>query len=215
MALPQLQIITTTDGAGTNCTDRALAALHLYPHHRAVIGSLLLQGCRDLRTGHPVAWAKPWGHHVWLIEPDGGHYDPSGCNLAHWAELQEMALPRPWEQLTPGVLESPREQARIMAQIMGGHPTAPTLPEALYLPGLVYSSDVEELAQSPAYVAAWGQLAIESVRAGGWDAAQLMEALGRVDQLLAAPPRIKRTAVPIAKASRPHRSGRGFAQGVA
>jgi len=56
-ALTQLQIITATDGAGTNCHHRALAALALFPQLRAVIGTLLLRGCRDLRTGRPVPWA--------------------------------------------------------------------------------------------------------------------------------------------------------------
>jgi hypothetical protein len=107
------------------------------------------------------------------------------------------------------VVASHREQARIVAQIIGGQPTAPSLPEAVYLPGLVYSSDVEELPQSPAYVTAWGRLAAESVKAGGWDAAQLLEALGRVDGLMSEPPNIRSTPVPM------NRSGRGFAREVA
>lgn len=214
-ALSQLQIITATDGAGTNCHHRALAALAIYPQLRAVIGSLLLQGCRDLRTGRPVPWAKPWGHHVWLIEPDGDYYDPSAPNLEIWAEVQEMQLPRPWEQLRAGVLESRTEQARIVGQIIGGHPTGADLPEALYLPGLIYSSDVEELPTTPAYVTAWGRLASESVKAGGWDAAQLEEALARVDGLMAGPPQIKGFDVPRHRPTRPRRSAQGFAQGVA
>jgi len=209
-ALTQLQITTATDGAGTNCHHRALVALALFPQLRAVIGTLLLRGCRDLRTGHPVPWAKPWGHHVWLIEPDGGYYDPSAPNLAIWAEVQEIELPRPWEQLRAGVLESRREQARIIGQIIGGHPTAADLPEALYLPGLIYSSEVEELPTTPAYVTAWGRLASESVRAGGWDAAQLEAALVRVDGLMAGPPQIKGFEVP-----RHRPAARRFAQGFA
>lgn len=206
--LSQLQIITATDGAGTNCHHRAQAALAVFPQLRAVIGSLMIRGCRDLRTGRTVPWAKPWGHHVWLIEPDGGYYDPSAPNLEIWAEVQEIELPRPWEQLRAGVIESRREQSRLVAQIIGGHPTGGDLPEALYLPGLIYSSDVEEMPQSPAYVTAWGRLASESVKAGGWDAAQLEEALERVDGLMAEPPNIRSTPVPM------NRSGRGFAQEV-
>ena len=214
MALSQLQIITATDGAGTNCHHRALAALALFPQLRAVIGTLMIRGCRDLRTGRAVSWAKPWGHHVWLIEPDGDHYDPSASNLAHWARVQEIELPRPWEQLRAGVLESRTEQARMLRQIIGGHPTATDLPEALYLPGLIYSSDVEELPTTPAYVTAWGRLATESVKAGGWDASQLEEALGRVDSLMAGPPKIRSTEVPLHRAKQPKRSAHGFAQEV-
>ena len=215
MTLSQLQIITATDGAGTNCTDRALVALELFPQLRAVIGSLMLQGCRDLRSGRRVSWAKPWGHHVWLIEPDGAHYDPSACNLAHWAREQEMELPRPWQQMTAGVIDSRREQARLLAQIIGGHPTASSLPQAVYLPGLVYSSDVEEAPSSHAYVTAWGRLAGESVKAGGWDAAQLSEALERVDGLMAGPPRIRSTPVPMRRQNRPRQTAQGFGLGVA
>ena len=213
--LSQLQIITATDGAGTNCHHRAQAALSVFPQLRAVIGSLMIRGCRDLRTGRTVPWAKPWGHHVWLIEPDGGYYDPSAPNLEIWAEVQEIELPRPWEQLRAGVIESRREQSRIVAQIIGGHPTGADLPEALYLPGLIYSSDVEELPQSPAYVTAWGRLASESVKAGGWDAAQLEEALERVDGLMAGPPQIKGFEVPRHRAKRPPCSAHGFAREVA
>jgi len=215
MSLSQMEIITTTDGDGQNCQDRALAAMHLYPQLRAVIGSLLLQGCRDLRTGRRVDWAKPWGHHIWLIEPDGDCYDPSACNLAHWARVQEMELPRPWQQLTAGVIDSQREQARIVGQITGGHPTASSLPDAVYLPGLIYSTNTEEMPAGPAYVTAWGRLAIESVKAGGWDAAQLNDAMGRVDGLMAGPPRIRSTKVPMNHGRRPRRSGRGFALGLA
>ena len=215
MTLSQLQIITATDGAGTNCHHRALAALELFPQLRAVIGSLMVRGGRCLRTGRAVAWAKPWGHHVWLIEPDGAHYDPSACNLAHWAREQEMELPRPWQQMTAGVVESPRWQARIVAQILGGHPTPEELPEALYMPGLVYSSDIEEMPASHAYVTAWGRLAGESVKAGGWDAAQLSEALERVDGLMAEPPRIRRTPVPMRRHNRPRPTAQGFGLGVA
>ena len=215
MALSQLQIITATDGAGTNCHHRALAALALFPQLRAVIGTLMIRGCRDLRTGRTVSWAKPWGHHVWLIEPDGGYYDPSAENLAHWARVQEIELPRPWQQLRAGVLESRREQQRIIGQIIGGHPTAADLPEALYLPGLIYSSTVEELPPTPSYVTAWGRLATESVKAGGWDASQLEEALGRVDALMSGPPQIKGVEVPRHRPTRPRRSAQGFAQEVA
>jgi hypothetical protein len=175
---------------------------------RAVIGSLMVRGGRCLRTGRRVAWSKPWGHHIWLIEKDGEHYDPSACNLAHWARVQEMELPRPWQQLTAGVVESPRWQGRIVAQILGGHPTPEELPEVVYMPGLVYSSEMEEMPSSPAYVTAWGRLASESVKAGGWDAAQLEEALGRVDGLMVEPPNIRSTPVPM------NRSGRGFAREV-
>ena len=207
MALSQLHIITATDGSGTNCHDRALAALAICDGARAVIGSLLLRGCRDLRTGRRIPWAKPWGHHIWLMERDGDFYDPSAANLAHWAEVQAMELPKPWQQLTAGVIVCEREQKRILGQIIGGHLSADTLPDAIYLPGVVYSSDVEEMPTSPAYVTAWGCLALKSVKAGGWDAAQLREALERVDGLMAQPPRIKSFTVPI-------RSAQGFAQGV-
>ncbi|MCP9910252.1 hypothetical protein KBZ15_10085 [Cyanobium sp. BA20m-p-22] len=213
--LSQLQIITATDGAGTNCHHRAQAALAVFPQLRAVIGSLMIRGCRDLRTGRTVPWAKPWGHHVWLIEPDGGYYDPSAPNLMIWAEVQEIELPRPWEQLRAGVIESRREQSRIVAQIIGGHPTGADLPEALYLPGLIYSSDVEELPQSPAYVTAWGRLASESVKAGGWDAAQLDAGLARVEGLMDGPPQIKGFDVPRHRAKRPPCSAHGFAREVA
>lgn len=197
MDFSQLQIITSTDGAGTNCHHRALAGLALYPQLRAVIGSLFLRGCRDRRTGGTVPWAKPWGHHIWLIEPDGDYYDPSAANLAIWAEVQEMELPRQWEQLRAGVLESRREQKRLVEQIIGGHPTATDLPEVIYMPGLVFSSNVEEMPASPAYVTAWGRLASESVKAGGWDAAQLEDALARVDDLMAGPPKTNRFDVPL------------------
>lgn len=213
MSLSQLQIITATDGAGTNCKDRALAALALFPQLRAVIGTLQIRSCRDLRTGLTVPWAKPWGHHIWLIEPDGNYYDPSASNLAIWAEVQEMELPRPWEQLRAGVLESRRDQKRLVEQIIGGHPTDADLPEALYLPGLVYASSVEEMPSSPAYVTAWGRLASESLKTGGWDAAQLEAALARVDGLMAGPPKISRVDMP--RHRRPRRAAKGFAQGVA
>lgn len=211
MTLSQLQITTATDGAGTNCHHRALAALALFPQLRAVIGSLLLQGCRDLRTGRAVQWAKPWGHHVWLIEPDGEHYDPSACNLATWAEVQEMELPRPWQQMTAAVMVPPREQARLIGQITGGYATPRSLPDAVYLPGLVYSTDVEECPSSLSYVTAWGRLASESVKAGGWDAAQLSEALERVDGLMAGPPRIRSTEVQMHRPGRPRQPAHGFA----
>lgn len=210
MKLTQIQIITATDGAGTNCKDRALAALALFPQLRAVIGSLVVGGCRCLRTGRPIDWAKPWGHHIWLIEPDGAYYDPSACNLAHWARVQEMELPRPWEQMTAGVIESSREQGRLVAQITGGHPTPPTYPDAIYLPGFVFSSDMEEMPSSPAYISAWGKLAGESVRAGGWDFAQLQDALNRVDSLMAEPPRIKAMPIPMSSKGK---TSKGFGQG--
>jgi len=156
-----------------------------------------------------VRWAKPWGHHVWLIEPDGEHYDPSACNLADWARVQEMELPRPWQQMTAGVIDYGREQARLIGQITGGYATPATMPDAVYLPGLVYSSNLEECPSSPAYVTAWGRLASESVKAGGWDAAQLSEALERVDGLMAGPPQIRSAEVPM------RRRGRGFRREVA
>lgn len=215
MDLSQVQIITPTDGAGTNCHHRALAALSLNPQLRAVIGSLLLRGCRDRRTGQPVAWVKPWGHHIWLSGPDGNHYDPSASNLEIWAEVQEMELPRPWEEMEmrAGIVPSRRDQKRIVEQIIVGHPTDADLPEALYLPGLVYSSNLEEKPSSPAYVTAWGRLASESVKAGGWDAAQLEDALARVDGLMAGPPKISRFDMP--RHRRPRRAAKGFAQEVA
>lgn len=208
MVLSQLQITTATDGAGTNCHERALAALEVFPALKAVIGSLLLQGCRDQRDGRPIGWVKPWGHHIWLIEPNGDHYDPSAPNLEHWAQLEEMSLPRPWQQLSVGVIEAQREQARIVGQIIGGYPTGANLPDAIYLPGLVYSSNLEERPASPSYVTAWGRLASESVRAGGWSSAQLRDALTRVEELMAGPPRIRSAEVPM------RRAGRGFAQEV-
>lgn len=214
-ALSQLQIITATDGAGTNCHHRAQAALAVFPQLRAVIGTLQLQGCRDLRNGCPVSWVKPWGHHIWLIEPDGNYYDPSAPNLAHWAQVQEMELPRPWEQLRCGVLESRQEQTRIVRQILGGHPTGADLPEALYLPGLIYSSNIEEAPTTPAYVTAWGCLASESVKAGGWDAAGLDAGLARVDGLMKGPPQIKGFDVPHHRAKRPPCPAHGFAREVA
>ena len=217
MDLSQVQIITPTDGAGTNCHHRALAALYAHPQLRAVIGSLFLQGCRDRRTGQPVGWVKPWGHHIWLIEPDGNYYDPSASNLEIWAEVQQIELPRSYEQMgmRAGVLESRREQQRIVEQIIGGHPTAADLPETLYMPGLVFSSNVEEMPASPAYVTAWGRLASESVKAGGWDAAQLEDALARVDGLMAGPPQVNRFDMPRHRHRRPRRSAKGFAQEVA
>jgi hypothetical protein len=211
VTLSQLQIITATDGAGTNCQDRAQSALALFPQLRAVIGSLLIRGCRDQRTGQPIPWAKPWGHHIWLIEPDGASYDPSACNLKHWAQGQEVELPRPWREMTAGVLESSREQARIVQQILAGFPVPGALPDAIYLPGLVYSSNLEELPTRPAYVSAWGRLARESVASGGWDAQQLEEALSRVPALMAAPSQI--ASIPLHRQRQSGR-GRGFAQGV-
>lgn len=205
-----LQIITPTDGEGTNCHHRALAALSVFPELRAVIGSLLIQGCRDLRTGQLVGWAKPWGHHVWLVEPDGTLYDPSISNLAHWERVQEMALPRPWDELPPCVITDPQQQAHLVGRITAGRPTPP-MPELVYLPGLVYSSNVEEQPSSPAYVTAWGRLAQESVKAGGWDASQLEGALARVEGLMAGPPKIRSTKV--ARHAR-RRSAQGFGQGV-
>ncbi len=213
-ALSQLQIITATDGAGTNCHHRAQAALSVFPQLRAVIGTLMIRGCRDLRTGRTVPWVKPWGHHVWLIEPEGGYYDPSAPNLEIWAEVQEIELPKPWEQLRAGVLESRREQSRIIGQIIGGHPIGADLPEALYLPGLIYSSDVEEAPTTPAYVTAWGCLASESVRAGGWDATQLDAGLARVEGLMSGPPQIKGFDVPRHRAKQPPCAARGFAREV-
>lgn len=213
--LTQVQLITATDGAGTNCQDRALAGLAVFPQLRAVIGTLQLQGCHDLRTGAPVPWCKPWGHHIWLIEPDGDYYDPSAPNLEIWAEVQEMGLPRPWQELRAGVLDSNREQARLVQQILGGLPTGDGLPDAVYLPGLVYSSGLEELPTSPAYVTAWGRLASESVKAGGWDFEQLQQALERVDGLMAGPPQITGCVVPRHRAKRPPCSGRGFGREVA
>lgn len=211
MANSKLQIITATDGEGTNCHHRALCALNICPDARAVIGTLMIQGCRDLRTGECVPWAKPWGHHIWLIERDGSHYDPSISNLSHWCRVQEMELPRPWDQLTVGVIGSHQGQKRILAHLLRHNSGTEGLPDAIYLPGLVFSSNKEENQFSYGYVTAWGQLALESVRAGGWDAAQLEEALSRVDGLMHGPPRIKSTAIPICRAAgRPPRSGKGF-----
>ena len=215
MELSQLHIITVSDGEGTNCLDRALAAMAFLPHHRAVIGSLVIQRCRCLRADRIAAWSKPWGHHIWLIEPDGEHYDPSASNLAHWARTQEMELPKPLEQLSVGVIESKGEQGRLVGQITTGASTPATLPDVIYLPGLVYSTDTEEMPSSPAYVTAWGRLAHESVSAGGWDAAQLEEGISRVEELMAGPPRIRSTAVQLRQSKRPQRSGRGFGQEVA
>ncbi len=212
--LSQLRIITATDGAGTNCHDRALVALRLFPQLRAVIGTLLLQGGCCLRTGDPIPWAKPWGHHVWLIEPDGDYYyDPSAGNLEHWARTQEVRLPRPWQELTAGMIELGREQRELLTSLLRGD-LPQGLPDAIYLPGVVYSSSIEELPQSPHYVHAWGRLAFESVRAGGWDAAQLEEALGRVDSLMAEPPSLRLSEVPPRPSGRKGR-GRGFGRGVA
>ena len=209
-----LHIITATDGTGTNCQDRALAALAICDRARAVIGSLLLRGCRDLRTGRRIPWAKPWGHHIWLMERDGNFYDPSTANLSYWARAQEMELPKPWQQLIAGVIVSQREQARLVQQITGGHPTADTLPDAIYLPGVVYASDVEELPTSPAYVTAWGRLASESFKAGGWDAHQLETSLARVDELMAGPLELKAFKVSRHRSSSARRAAQGFAQGV-
>ena len=70
VALSQLQIITATDEAGNNCCDRARVALALSPKLRAVIGTLHLQGCRDLRNGGLMSWAKPWGHRKFNLEKE-------------------------------------------------------------------------------------------------------------------------------------------------
>lgn len=202
VALSQLQIITATDGAGNNCCDRARVALALSPKLRAVIGTLHLQGCRDLRNGGLMSWAKPWGHHIWLIEPDGTCYDPSRQNLAHWARVQEVELPRPWEQLRCGVIEGKQEQTRFIGHILNDQSTRSDWPEAIYLPGLVYSSDGEEEPAAPAYVMAWGCLAAESIKAGGWDAAQLDAGLARVGGLMKGPMRLKGIDVPLRRASK-------------
>ena len=207
MIAHHLQIVTPTDGRGQNCADRALAALMRLPDHRAVIGSLLLRGCRCLRTGCTLEWVKPWHHHIWLIEPDGAYYDPSACNLEHWARIEEVGLPRPWQEMTPGVLESPQQQMQLVKQASSGRPSEDHLPDALYLPGLVYRSDVEEKPPSHAYVSAWGKLARQSVQAGGWDLAQLQLALGQVDDLLKQPSRTGKITRPQRQAAT---GGRGF-----
>lgn len=54
-----------------------------------------------------------------------------------------------------------------------------------------------------------------SVRAGGWDAAQLSEALERVDGLMAGPPRIRSTPIPMKRQNRPRQTAQGFGLGVA
>ena len=213
-SLSHVQFITLTDGEGTNCVDRALAVMSAFPqrHRRAVIGTVLLQNCRDLRTGHIAPWAKPWGHHIWLIEQDGGYYDPSACNLAHWGREMEMALPRPLDQLTVGVIKETKTQRRLVEQTIGGHATSLDLPDVLYLPGLVYSSDVEERPVPHSYVTAWGLLAHESVKAGGWNLVQLEAGLERLEGLMTEPHRIRSIIVPQRQSKRPRRSRNGFGQ---
>jgi len=213
-SLSHIQFITLDDGAGTNCVDRALAVMSAFPQRqmRAVIGTMLLQNCRDLRTGHITPWAKPWGHHIWLIEQDGGYFDPSACNLAHWGREIEMALPRPLNQLTVGVIDDTKAQRRLVEQTIGGHPTSPDLPDVLYLPGLVYSSDVEERPAPHSYVTAWGRLAHENVKAGGWNLVQLEAGLERLETLMTGPPLIRSIVVPQRQSKCPRRSRNGFAQ---
>lgn len=192
--LDRVNLVTGSDGSGRNCADRALAALSLCPDARAVIGSVILRGGRCLRTGERMHSCKPWGHHIWLIRGGRGFHDPSISNLATWAERQQIELPRPMEQMTAQVMLSRRAQAGILEALTAPRPR-PLPADLIYLPGLVFTLSWEEVSFTDNYIHAWGKLARESVRAGGWSAEQLGAALARVDALMAEEPTIRSTEV--------------------
>jgi hypothetical protein len=202
--------IFTTGPVGRDCASRAQALLTIRPSYRALIGTVLLQGAHDLRSGQPATWAKPWDHHIWLVDPDGGLIDPSRDNLLSWAEQVDIALPCPPDEMRVEVLNTHQQHRALLSayvSISSGPPA-----DLFYLPGLVFSSSVEEMPASPEYVSAWGKLAGECQKAGGWDLHQLEEGLGRVDALLAAPPNLRR--LDVNRAGQPNRkAGRTAARG--
>lgn len=190
--LAGVHLTVAGDGSGQNCIDRAAAALQFCPSARAVIGSLILRGGRCLRTGRLIHSCKPWHHHAWLIKGQQGHHDPSLQNLELWAEVEAMELPDSIARLSRCTVSSRRAQAQILRAIAKAEP----LPADLnYLPGLVFSSDLEESPPSPAYVHAWGRVASDSIRAGGFDRAQLLEACARVPAYMAESPRLRRSEI--------------------
>lgn len=192
--LTGLEITTASDGTGQNCLDRALAALTICPDARAVIGSLILRGGRCLRSGAALHSCKPWGHHVWLVQGERGFQDPSIRNLERWAQVQEIELPGPLAALSACSVLRPAAQIQIVQAVIQAQPLPADL---IYLPGLIFSTDLEELPTPPAYIHAWGKVAKQSIAAGGFDLAELIAADERVGQYMAEPPAVRSTPVAI------------------
>lgn len=191
-ALEGIRLSLAGDGSGRNCIDRAAAALQLCPHARVVIGSLILRGGRCQRTGRRMHSCKPWHHHAWLIEGDRGHHDPSLQNLELWADVEAVQLPGPVSRLSGCTVSSRLAQGQILQAIVKAEPLPADL---IYLPGLVFGTDLEEAPPDPAYVHAWGRVASQSVRSGGFTHAQLLEACALVPTYMVEAPRLRRTEI--------------------
>lgn len=176
-SLEGIHLTVAGDGSGQNCIDRADVALQLCPNARAVIGSLILRGGRCRQTGQRMHSCKPWHHHAWLIEGERGHHDPSLQNLELWAELVDVELPGPVSTLRGCTVSSRQAQARILKAIDKADPLPADL---IYLPGLVFTTDYEEQPPDPIYVHAWGRVADESVRSGGFTSDELQVACLRL-----------------------------------
>lgn len=206
-----LRLTVTGDGSGKNCAERALAALALAPAARAVIGTVLVFGARCAVSGEGLRVCKPWGHHIWLAEGDQGFHDPSLQNLPVWAEQERVLLPRSLEGLAAVIVADPAAQAEVIrGAYLGAGFLCPPGFDLIYLPGLVFSSDLEELPSPPEYVHAWGRLASECRRDGGWSAAQLEEGLARVDGLLREAPNLRTSPIHPNRPKVPRRGGHGF-----
>ena len=127
-----------------------------------------------------------------------------------------MGLPRPWQEMTVAIIEDSERQALLVGAALRGERPPANAPDCFYLPGLIYGTTDEEADSGreavQSSVHAWGRLACECRRAGGWDFAQLQEALGRVDALMAETPNLRTTAANAAAAGARQRAAKGFGQ---
>lgn len=170
-----------------DCVNRALATMRVRPNHRAWIGTVLLHGIHDLRTGERNRVIKPWDHHIWLVGPDGSVLDPGRSTLATWAPQADIVLPCAPEEMRIEEIHDREEQKAAAGRYASRLPSPIDRVEISYLHGFVFSSPVDENQASGEYVTAWGRVAFDCMEAGGWNAQQLEEGIRRGAELLQGP----------------------------
>jgi hypothetical protein len=174
-----------------DCVSRAIATMFVRPNHRAWIGTVLLHGVHDLRTGERDRLIKPWDHHVWLVGPDGAVLDPGRGTLAEWAPQADIVLPCSPEGMRIEVIHDEPGQKAVVGHYGRRSPSPNDRAEISYLPGVVFSSPVDEFPAPAPYIHTWGTLAAECRVAGGWSAQQLEAELDRMSELMKEVPKLK------------------------
>lgn len=182
--------------SGFDCAQQVEAAMPLHPDHRAWIGTVLLHGVHDLRSGERERLVMPWGHHIWLVGPDGAVLDPSIRGLEELIDRSDLELPCATEDLRAEVVSGTEEQARLTVHHLLRIPRPVEVPTIIYMPGWIFSSATEgdDSSDPDQYVHAWGALATDCSAAGGWDARQLEAGFARLPMLALESPTVSKVA---------------------